>query len=362
MKAFLWFLRIGFPVIGLIFLVTGATLYYINSAQPVLQVDLLSKTEILGAAYKIYGDESMQFWLLRVVLRNDGKGPMKNVRITFFIPNYTSPQTKRIPLVLPGQTVVEFYYPLFNESIIKETSGRTIPINVAIEYQTNNGKKKSYEYEKSVKLLGRNYLTWTSLPDDEITNWFDQFSNWPLLGVYMTPNDELVKNISGKCAGGLNTSSSDEDRIKAWARIFYCLREIGVRYIQEPSDQWTPHFNQYVRFPRETLEQQSGTCLDLALLFASMAQAVGIDAGVALMPGHAIPYIRLSDGTPVFVEATFVDRSYAYSHFAGVVSKRVDFKECYQVATQQIQKVAQKGTLILANYNDLRKAGFVSPW
>lgn len=362
MRVFVWLLRVGltgmFFVLGLL----AVWMWVLYARTPQVDLEVAHKTELLGAAYKLYGDEKIGLWLVRTLIHNRGPGAIRDVRVRYTMSDYTQPVDHTIDIVLEGQRVVDFYYPIVNEAVTKETSGRSLPVKIEVAYRQPNGRTVTKALDRPIKVMGRNYLTWTSMPDDEIINWYDQFANWPLVGVFMTPNEEVTKSAGAACTSGLNTSSDDEDRIRAWAAIFYCLRNYGVRYIQEPSDAWTPHFNQYVQFPKESIQRKAGTCLDLAVLFASMAQAVGIDAGIALMPGHAIPWIRLQNGNYVFVESTFVDRAYAYGHFPQVVSPRVSFEESVHVAEALIKKNIEQGTLLLADYNELRRLGVVSPW
>ncbi len=362
MRTLVWSMRIGFTLLFIVLL--GVTVWAWVSVQtpPRVIVEIKTKTEILGAAYKLYADENLGLWLARVVIHNRGPGAITQVRIRYSMGDLMEPAEHTIDLILPDQKVVDFYFPIIHESITQETSGRSLPLRIEITYTQRNGRTVQKREERPIKVMGRNYLVWSSMPQDELLTWHDMFSNWFLVNVFITPNEETTKYAAIQCAGGLNTSTDDRDRIQAWARIYYCLRQYGVKYFQEPSDNWTPHFNQYVQFPKETLQRKGGTCLDLAILFASMAQALGIEAGVALIPGHAIPYIRLSNGEYVFVESTIVDRQYAISHFADVVSRKVTFEEAYQLATAQIQQAAQKGQIILVDYNQLRQVGVVSPW
>ena len=61
---------------------------------------------------------------------------------------------------------------------------------------------------------------------------------------------------------------------------------------------------QNVKFPRDVIRDRSGTCIDLAILYASMVNAVGLEPHLALIPGHCFPVVRLPGGQLVAVEAT----------------------------------------------------------
>lgn len=63
---------------------------------------------------------------------------------------------------------------------------------------------------------------------------------------------------------------------------------------------------QNIKFPRDVLRYKSGTCVDLAILYASTAHSLGIKAAVVLVPGHAFPVFKLPSGKVVAVESTGV--------------------------------------------------------
>jgi hypothetical protein len=45
--------------------------------------------------------------------------------------------------------------------------------------------------------------------------------------------------------------------------------------------------DEYWRFPVETLYDETGDCEDTSFLFASVAEAMGYDAVILMLPGHA---------------------------------------------------------------------------
>ncbi|MAG56224.1 MAG: hypothetical protein CMJ83_08040 [Planctomycetes bacterium] len=50
---------------------------------------------------------------------------------------------------------------------------------------------------------------------------------------------------------------------------------------------------QNVKFPRDVIRDRSGTCIDLAILYASMANAIGLEAYLCVVPGPCFPVIKM---------------------------------------------------------------------
>lgn len=77
-------------VIGGIILLIASTLGVIFSLlptdkvdEPQLAVDLYVRPQIITAAYKIYGDPGMTMWAARTIIKNTGKVPVRDFRISY---------------------------------------------------------------------------------------------------------------------------------------------------------------------------------------------------------------------------------------------------------------------------------------
>jgi hypothetical protein len=65
-------------------------------------------------------------------------------------------------------------------------------------------------------------------------------------------------------------------------------QDAGVKYIMPPpSYEIEERGLQRLRSPSRVLEERSGTCFDLSVLFASCLEHVGLDAVIFLVRGHA---------------------------------------------------------------------------
>jgi hypothetical protein len=82
----------------------------------------------------------------------------------------------------------------------------------------------------------------------------------------------------------------------------YHLTYIGT------TDSFASGSSQRIRLPAEVLSQAGGNCIELTLLYAATAEALGMESALILIPGHAYVAIRL-DGTTdsyYFIETTMI--------------------------------------------------------
>jgi hypothetical protein len=111
---------------------------------------------------------------------------------------------------------------------------------------------------------------------------------------------------------------------------------------------------QKLKYGREVLRTRSGTCINLALLYATVAEAAGLDSGVMLIHGHAFPAVRLpQSGRLVFVESTGCG--------GGTLATSADFLKACQAAANSYRQAAADGRLIEIWLRQLRRRGLSPP-
>jgi hypothetical protein len=134
--------------------------------------------------------------------------------------------------------------------------------------------------------------------------WMDRSETWPFIPSFVQPNSHGVREIITAADPILKQSGSatesfdgyqiqDAEHVSRQVRaIFVALRdEYSLNYINPPSSPvYLPGVlspaGQLVRFPDEIVEDRRGTCHDLALLFASCLEHVGIYPILILIQGH----------------------------------------------------------------------------
>lgn len=117
-----------------------------------------------------------------------------------------------------------------------------------------------------------------------------------MLAAFITPNHAVLTPIIKRAAAILEqwtgTPSLDEyqsrnpDRVrKQMAAIYTALTEQQIIYSTIPAS-FEEH-GQRVRLIDSVLAQKLGTCLDMALLYASCLESIGLNALIVITKGHA---------------------------------------------------------------------------
>jgi hypothetical protein len=127
-----------------------------------------------------------------------------------------------------------------------------------------------------------------------------------VLASFVTPNDDLVKELAGKAALILNQKYHrsafagyqyrDVNKVvEELDALYLALQAEGIHYSNPPAS-FDKTF-QRIRLPRTVLAEKTATCIDFSLLFASLAENVGINPLVIVINGHAFNGFWLEEET-----------------------------------------------------------------
>lgn len=281
-----------------------------NEDKGKIKYDTISPENIISGAYKVYGQKEVGMWAAKTVITNEGDQPLYNIKVYYKLGAYADwAEAATFPILLPESTVVALYYPVLSGTITQLTAQTPSNVEMKITYShSEEGDKKEITDSTPITLLGGHDFVFTSIPPEESTGTFAElFNNYPFLAAWITPSDPVVvqfADMGNALAGGAGAALSDED---AWASLqgMWTLSVINdITYKTEQQSFWTGEFAQYVKYPRDVIKERSGTCLDTAIFFATLAMSQGLKAYVILMPGHAFPVIELPSGNLVPVEST----------------------------------------------------------
>jgi hypothetical protein len=291
------------------------TLYFIpvpgaQVGDPKLEYKILTSTHILSAAYKVYGKPDLGLWVAKLVLTNNGTAPLYDLKISYSIDVYSGwSEGERYPVLLPGSSVVDLYYPIISSEVAKLTTPTPSRVRIKITYVDARGTPKEITETRPIEILGVHDFIFTSLaPEENLGTFYDLFNNHPLLAAWVTPTDPVVReyaNLGNKIAGGAGATISDQEAWKSLTGMWLLSTYNGIQYKSPPEAFWTGKSSQYVYYPRDVIRDKSGTCIDTALLFASLAMSQGLRSYIVLMPGHAFTLIVLpKSGNIIPIETT----------------------------------------------------------
>jgi TolB-like protein len=204
-----------------------------------------------------------------ITLRNDGARAENDVRVEISLGELSSgAQTIRAPAIPAGGRVdVPLKVVLEAKALLAVTQRRPARADLAVIV----GDRRE-PFTEPVVLWDRNAVDWNA-PDS--------------VASFVTPHDPSVRAFA-QDASKLESQlpPSLPRAVRTAAALFDAVVALGTRYARDPLSPYGEHAIDTVQFPRETLVRKAGDCDDLAVLYASLVQAMGQDARLVLTPGH----------------------------------------------------------------------------
>ena len=319
---------------------------------PQIELNLRYRKNVMSALYKIYADPDAadgRYWVAKTIIKNTGTAPMRDVKVTYNMGEYADSYTSRpYTSVLPRGAVVDCYYPLFSSKVAQLKTRTPMQLSVKVEYKDANGASHTEERSERLSMLGINQFEFSDLSEEEKTDsWYDHNNNGPLLSAYVTKIDDPVKQLAGyisEAAGGVAAAGKFDDAVK-WMRAAYNMELVNNIVYQTPSSE---DFGQDIKYPRDVLRAKSGTCVDLAILYASLAESVGLHSYLMLVPGHCFSVVQV-EGQYIAVENTGL----------GGGDRRMSFDQAVQAAQKEMQQYMQQGLYYLIDIDAQQGAGRV---
>jgi hypothetical protein len=154
-----------------------------------------------------------------------------------------------------------------------------------------------------ILLLSRNDFFWR---DGTGRSWA------PAIAAFVTPHDQgrridaLLRKAAGLSplqsmlgyqeAAGMSKAEVVDAQLKA---VYDAVAAGGLKYVNTPFS--VDARAQRIKFPAQCLEDGAGNCIEIAVLFASAFEAMGMQAVILLYPGHAQVGVRAWSDDPALV-------------------------------------------------------------
>lgn len=116
-----------------------------------------------------------------------------------------------------------------------------------------------------------------------------------ILSAYVQPNHPILRSVLDEAVAILKKNGQVvalsgyqlPNHVRPMVTAMYqALEERGITYSNPPAS-WDLPQGQRIRSAQTILEEKVGTCLDTAVLFASLLEAAGLHPVIAVIPGHA---------------------------------------------------------------------------
>ena len=277
---------------------------------------------------------------------------------------------------LRGLTVSVRFEPAFAHEFTAELeavqAGRPVeisPVNVAVQPEflfsltectaanmhisVSRGETLLCSCDKPIQLLPAAYWLGGSVMP-ELTAAFVTPNHPAVAGVLAKAGEYLAKWTGDPAFTGYQTRNPNNVKLQA-AAIYAALQAENIAYMMPPQD--FEQTGQRVRLADEVLGMKQGTCIDLALLYASCLEAAWINPLVILTEGHAFAGFHLEEQS--FPECTDDDPSALKKRIAKGIDeiclaectaftagKSMDFESAVRTASAHLDKPEEFGQTI----------------
>jgi tetratricopeptide (TPR) repeat protein len=230
---------------------------------------------VFPSLYAYYDDNP--FGSVTVVNREDAA--IEDVHVSFSAGHYMD-QPKVCGVydsLKAGASVVVPVKALFTDSVLNITQGLDAKGEIIVSY-VYLGSARTVRVPIDFRMHHRNAITWSDdrraasfvSPNNPAAQWFARFAT----GIV---NDRLRAEINKPLQYAMG--------------LFEAERLYGLNYVLVPANDYSvkhgiKDYIDSVQFPHQTLTNRGGDCSDLAILFASLMQSVGVEAAFITVPGH----------------------------------------------------------------------------
>lgn len=322
------------------------------------------REKVISGAYKVYGlkDQPISLWMAKAIFKNETGGTIKDLKVRYKLGEYADwCPWKTHAAMVPTQTVVDLYHPILSSKCASLTSRTPAELEMEYQYVDAAGNKKTDRKNQRLTLLSRREFYFTDLKIEERTGSFQDFStNSPLLAAWVTAQDTAVTGLAGLAneqAKGAGAATSDKACLAVMRELYEIMRTIRITY-QSPSYQREKNKSfdmmliQTLQYPRDTIRKRSGTCIDLAILYAAMMHSVGIRPLLVSLDGHCFPIGITPSGMYVPVEATCV---------GGGGKDSQSFERAVKIGQKEWQDLQKTGRFVVTDCQKCWAAGISPP-
>lgn len=272
---------------------------------------------IMPAAYKVYGSPDVaggRYNLFKAVLKNSGSSEVKNLKVQYRVPKLIDEWTD-VPStanLLPGQTAVVTCYPSFPQSVTGRNTSSKEKAEIRVLYGNKlspTEKNESFSFD----MTSVNDIVFSGVADQDKAYVGDYMDNCVLYACMVSAGDPIIKHYAeqvqqrilcgetGADVGGDGEANEKQvmEKVRVMKGVYNAMllsrmvySETGTNYIRFGE---TTSSTEHIRLPREVVSGNTGLCIELALLHASVYKAAGLSPVIFLVPGHAYPGIKVGN-------------------------------------------------------------------
>jgi hypothetical protein len=261
-----------------------------------------------------------QIKLGEVVISNAGNDTANSVHVTVESPQGYFEKKEFDYSSLPKGQSQNFDLTLnFTTKILELVDKTDLQINMKASYA--NSINKSFEQSASslLTVYGRNSV---------LCEYPTCYSAW------VSPKQPAIREFAAKATSGLAAGCAGcgtlEDQYLAAYWLFESMKSYGIAYVND-----IQNVGDYVQLPYETFKNKNGDCEDLAITYASLLEAIGMESVLIKVPGHVFSGFIDKDNKLVPIETT-----------------ADDYMSAASMGAQEYTSYANAGTLQLVRVRD----------
>lgn len=273
-----------------------------------ITADYTYKSELITPIAHLYGLFLDDFVI--VTLKNGNAAPVKIV-VSSEISGYTSKASDTV--TVPGGATQEIRQNprLTTAAIDGLNSQHEADLHVVVSYLDAGQPRTVVDQTSPTLITSRRDFPWS-------IKGFTQEEDWNLVVAMVTPTDPGVEaliragaNYDPNSAMTSNYDSVNDESGSVWQRLSDIWQaetnDYNLTYISTPIT-FASGQSQRIRLPGEVLDQSSGNCIELTLLYAAAAEYLGMQAALVIVPGHAYVAISVDDtgDSYYFIETTMI--------------------------------------------------------
>ncbi len=270
------------------------------------------QAELMTPFSQLYGTILPHFVVVTIT---NGNAQAVKVKISSGIAGFTNTSVATITVAGKKSATIEQDPELMSAAIDNLASEKPGQLEVLVTYLDNGEDRTVLDETDDVVVTGRSDFPWS-------IKGMTEAETFELLGVMVTPTDPAVKNdliraaanydpSGGMISGYQSQADSDNSVYQRLDDIWQAeTNDFDMTYISTPVS-FAPGDTQAIRLPSEALSSSSGNCIELALLYASAVEAMGMQPVIVIVPGHAYLGVRVDDtsNSYYFVETTMIGQS-----------------------------------------------------
>jgi hypothetical protein len=281
-----------------------------------ITADYRYKSQLITPIAHLYGGEGALSLDDFVIISVENKNT-KDVKVvaTSVIPGYTNTASDTITVAAGATEEIRQNPRLTTTAIDGLNSQHQADVHVTVSYLEAGQPRTILDQTSPTLVTSRRDFPWT-------IKGFTQQESWELVVAMATPTDPKVEELISTAAHNYDPNkaslsgydSENDESGSVWQRLSNIWQaetnDYNLTYVGT-TDSFASNSSQRIRLPGEVLDQSSGNCIELTLLYVSVAEAMSLEPAIIMVPGHAYVAIRLDsvNDSYYFIETTMIGQA-----------------------------------------------------